>query len=94
MPTLAYSSSASAAAIADARAGNGMVPVSTEATTPSARGEGRSSSLIPPNYASLDDALVCSPMELIIRLLSVGLAILSLMIGIYLPHQSDYNDSG
>ena len=76
-----------AAVITDARAGTGLVPVSAEATTTSER-EGRSSSLILPNSASLDDASVCSPMELIIRLLSEGLAALSLVIGIYLPHES------
>ena len=64
------------AAITDARAGTGLVPVSVEATATSEKGEERSSSPIHKS-ASLDDASVCSPMELIIRLLSVGLAVLS-----------------
>ena len=87
-PPLAYPTSASAMAITDARVVTDLVPVSTEATTNLERGEGRSSSLILSNSASLDDASVCSPMKLIIRLLSVGLAVLRLMIGIYLPHES------
>ena len=61
-PTLEYSSIASAVAIPDARAGTGLMLASAEATTASKR-EGRSSSLTLPNYASLDDASVCSPMN-------------------------------
>ena len=39
-------------------------------------------------FPSLDDAAVRFPIELIIRLLSVGLVVFSLRIGIYLPYES------
>ena len=71
----------------------GLVPELAEASTASQRAEGRSSSLILLNSASLDDASVCSPVELIIRPLSVGLAALSLMIQIYLPTWVRLNES-
>ena len=52
------------------------------------RGEKGSPSLTLPHSASLDDAFVRSPIELIISLLSAGLVVFSLRIGIYLPHSS------
>ena len=64
-----------------------------EATTTSER-EGRSSSLILPNSASFGDASVCSTMKLILRPLSVGLAVLSFMVEFYRLTWSWLNESG